>query len=224
VRLCIAWFGLAVLACVPVDAGADLVHLRGGRTLSVRTHRVEGDRIVLELRAGGEIVCAADLVERIAADEVPYPEPVSEAPASPSAIPAAEQGATRPFADLIGPLALRHGIDPALVHAVVAVESNYEPAARSPRGAMGLMQLMPATARQYGLADAYEPAANLDAGIRHLRALLDRYELRLALAAYNAGEAAVRRHGGVPPFGETRSYVSRVLGKVGLSSGLGRRD
>jgi soluble lytic murein transglycosylase-like protein len=79
---------------------------------------------------------------------------------------------------------------------------------------MGLMQLMPATARQYSVTDPYEPAANLEAGIRHLRSLLDRYDIRLALAAYNAGEATVQRHGGLPPYPETRAYVDRVLRRL----------
>ena len=76
---------------------------------------------------------------------------------------------------------------------------------------MGLMQLMPGTARQYAVADPYEPRSNLEAGIRYLRELLDRFDLPLALAAYNAGEAAVRRFGGIPPYPETRHYVERVM-------------
>lgn len=216
--------GLAVtIGLGASEARADLVYLQGGgRPLSVRSHRVEGDRVVLSLRSGGEIVCAADLIERITADEVPYPEPGQDAPDSAPAVePAADS--SRPFSQLIAPLAAQHGVDPALVHAVVAVESNYQPTARSRKGAMGLMQLMPETARQYGVADAYEPAANLDAGIRHLRSLLDRYDVGLALAAYNAGEATVRRYGGVPPFGETRAYVSRVLTRAGLPVRAPRR-
>jgi len=78
------------------------------------------------------------------------------------------------------------------------------------------MQLMPATARRYAVDDPYDPGKNLDAGIRHLRDLLDRYEVSLALAAYNAGEGAVLRYGGVPPFPETRDYVARVLRRAGL--------
>ena len=140
-------------------------------------------------------------------DPEPEPEPSAEAVARPPA-------STR-FAELIEPLAVQHGVHPGLVRAVVEVESNYEPAARSRKGAMGLMQLMPATARRYALANPYDPRGNLDAGIRHLRSLLDRYDLRLALAAYNAGEGAVRRYGGVPPFAETRGYVSRVLQRAG---------
>ena len=78
---------------------------------------------------------------------------------------------------------------------------------------MGLMQLMPATARQYAVADPYDPQANIEAGIRHLKSLLDRFDVPLALAAYNAGEGTVRRYGGMPPYRETRSYVSRILSR-----------
>jgi soluble lytic murein transglycosylase len=116
-----------------------------------------------------------------------------------------------PYGDLIDTTAARHGVDARLVRAIVEVESSYRPEARSPRGAMGLMQLMPPTAREYRLRDPYDPESNLEAGVRHLRSLLDRFEVSLALAAYNAGEGAVRRFGGIPPFPETRAYVRRVL-------------
>jgi len=114
---------------------------------------------------------------------------------------------------MIGELARRHGISPALVKAVVTVESDFDPKAVSAKGARGLMQLMPGTAADLGVDDVYDPRGNLDGGIRHLRGLLDRYDgdVRLALAAYNAGEEAVRRHGGVPPYAETREYVRKVL-------------
>lgn len=207
---------VAALAGPPI-AGAELVYLQGGRTLSVKAHRVEGDRVVLVLRSGGEIVCDAALVERVAPDEVPYVEPVQ--PVVPLSVVTPLAGALtgeRPFDELIEPLAARHGVSVDLVHAVIQVESNYRASARSPKGAMGLMQLMPATARQYGVGDAYAPAENVEAGIRHLRSLLERFDVPLALAAYNAGEAAIRRYGGIPPYPETRSYVARVLARAGL--------
>ena len=211
-RSAVAWaLALGVVSGVPSTARAELVYFAGGRTLSVREFRYEGDQIVLALRAGGSLACDAALVEAITPDEVPYPEPEPE----PSAEAVARPPASTRFAELIEPLAVQHGVHPGLVRAVVEVESNYEPAARSRKGAMGLMQLMPATARRYALANPYDPRGNLDAGIRHLRSLLDRYDLRLALAAYNAGEGAVRRYGGVPPFAETRGYVSRVLQRAG---------
>lgn len=115
---------------------------------------------------------------------------------------------------LIGEAARHARLDPALIEAVVRVESGFDAAARSPKGAQGLMQLMPATARRYGVHDPYDPAQNLLGGARYLRDLLDRFAtLPLALAAYNAGEGAVERHGNaIPPYAETVAYVPRVLG------------
>jgi soluble lytic murein transglycosylase-like protein len=104
-------------------------------------------------------------------------------------------------------------LEPALVHAVVSVESRYNPRAVSRKGASGLMQLMPETARRYGVADVFDPAQNLRAGARYLRDLLRMFDndLKLALAAYNAGENAVARHGRIPPYRETLAYVPKVL-------------
>ena len=101
------------------------------------------------------------------------------------------------------------------MRAVVGVESGFQPQAVSPKGAQGLMQLMPATARDLGVADPFDPAANLDGGSRYLSSLVARYDgdLTKALAAYNAGMGAVARHGGVPPYTETRNYVRKVLGR-----------
>jgi soluble lytic murein transglycosylase-like protein len=106
----------------------------------------------------------------------------------------------------------RHQVDPALVRAVIQTESAWNPQAVSPKGAQGLMQLMPATADQHGVNDAFDPRQNVNAGVRHLRMLLEKYsgDLDLALAAYNAGEGAVRRAGGVPNYAETRTYVQKV--------------
>ena len=107
----------------------------------------------------------------------------------------------------------RHGVDPLLVHAVVRAESGYDPNAVSRKGAAGLMQLMPETARRYGVTNRFDPAANLDAGVRYLRDLLSVFDgnVALALAAYNAGERSVLRAGGrVPDYRETAEYVRRV--------------
>ncbi len=117
------------------------------------------------------------------------------------------------FDRLIRQVAEEHKIEFALVKAVMHVESGFNPYARSHKGALGLMQVMPATARRYGIDDIYDPVQNVVAGVKHLRYLLemfnDRY--RLALAAYNAGENAVRRHRGVPPYPETQAYVRKVM-------------
>jgi soluble lytic murein transglycosylase-like protein len=120
---------------------------------------------------------------------------------------------SRPFETLILEHARNQGVRPDLVRAVMQVESAFNPRARSPKGALGLMQLMPATARQYGVVNAFDPEENVRAGVSYLRALLDRYENdeTLALAAYNAGPNAVDRHGqAVPPYRETRNYVAQI--------------
>lgn len=133
---------------------------------------------------------------------------------------AAERAERRFLEDLphgvsIGAAAERHRLDPLLVAAVVKVESRFSPRAVSPRGAVGLMQVLPATAARYGRVDLHDPHENLDAGCRYLASLLDLHDgdLSLALAAYNAGPAVVARYGGIPPFRETRRYVARVMGR-----------
>jgi soluble lytic murein transglycosylase-like protein len=126
----------------------------------------------------------------------------------------------RRYLSLVHEHASRHALRPELVLAVIQVESGFDPAARSPKGAMGLMQLMPATARELGVRDPYDPVENVSAGTRYLRQLLDRYsgDETLALAAYNAGEGAVERYGRqVPPYRETQDYVRKV-GSVATAS------
>ena len=122
-------------------------------------------------------------------------------------------GSPTRYDDLILSAAERYGVDPALVRAVVKAESDFNETARSRKGAQGLMQLMPETARLHNVANVYDPEENIEGGVQHLRLLLDRYrgDLKLALAAYNAGVQAVEKHGGIPPFAETKEYVRRVL-------------
>jgi soluble lytic murein transglycosylase len=113
---------------------------------------------------------------------------------------------------LIGLAARQHRVPPALVKAVIAAESKFDPRAVSRKGARGLMQLMPATAQSLGVTDPLRPDENVDGGVRYLRSMIKRYgDLPRALAAYNAGPEAVDRFGGIPPYPETRDYVKRVL-------------
>lgn len=131
---------------------------------------------------------------------------------------------SRAFDDIIEEHATRGGVRKDLVKAVIQVESAFNPRAVSTKGAMGLMQLMPATARQLGVANAFDPDQNIRGGVAYLRQLLDRYDgsETLALAAYNAGPGAVDRHGqAIPPYRETRDYVSRVNGIAGQRGSSG---
>lgn len=201
----------AVLTAAP--AAGEIIVLSSGRTLSVKGHRYQGDSIILTLRTGGEVTCDKSIVEKVLPDEVPYPEPVTATDTEPVA--SGQTLHSTPYGEIIAAVSEAHGVDPMLVKALIQVESNYQPRARSPKGAMGLMQLMPSTAREYKLRNPFDPKANIEAGIKHLKGLIDRFGVELALAAYNAGEGAVQKFNGVPPYRETRNYVSRILSLAG---------
>ncbi len=114
---------------------------------------------------------------------------------------------------VVAPIAQKYGFDTELILRIIEAESGGNPNAISPKGALGLMQLMPATARALGISNPFDPVQNIEGGVRYLRHLLDRFgDLRLALAAYNAGPGNVQRYGGVPPFPETQRYLARILG------------
>jgi soluble lytic murein transglycosylase-like protein len=189
---------LVLLAALAGPARAEIAVLANGQTLKLDGHREEESDLVLVLRGGGELRVVSATVRGFVPDEV-----MEEIVA-----PAGED-----LRALAVAVARRHGVDPELVLAVVAVESAFQPKAVSPKGAQGLMQLMPRTASSLGVDDAFDPAANLDGGTRYLGSLLTLYggDLQRALAAYNAGAGAVARHGGVPPYRETRDYVRKVI-------------
>lgn len=196
-------FALVALAG---PAQAEIAVLHNGLTMKVVGRRAEGDLLFLQLKEGGEVGVPANAVRGFVPDEVVEevlaPVAAAEAPVEPGDLRALAAAAAR-----------RHGLDEGLVLAVVGVESAFRPDAVSPKGAQGLMQLMPGTARELGVKDALDPAQNLDGGSRHLKGLVARYDgdLEKALAAYNAGAGAVARHGGIPPYRETRDYVKKVL-------------
>ena len=159
---------------------------------------------------------------RLDAGAVTYAVP--NAPAFRSIRPAESSAVRERFEPLVREHAARQSLRPDLVRAVIQVESGFNPRATSPKGAMGLMQLMPATARELGVRDAYDPADNIRGGTTYLRQLLDRYEgnEELALAAYNAGSGAVDRYGRqVPPYQETQDYVLKVGSAAEVTRGSG---
>ena len=205
-------------------ASAEIVYMTSGGTLSVKGHSTNADTVTLTLRSGGTVTCDKTLIEKIVPDEVPHPDPLPpsslQMPVA-KAQPSFERGTLlreTTYGELISAAADTYGVDPILVQALIQVESNYQPRARSSKGAMGLMQLMPSVAREYKVKNAYDPASNIDAGVRKLKSLIDSMQgdLKLALAAYNAGEAAVSRFGGVPPYRETQNYVSKILAIAGI--------
>jgi soluble lytic murein transglycosylase-like protein len=188
-----------LLTALGASARAEIAVLSSGLTLKLEGHRVEDGLVILSLKGGGEMGVPPEVVRGFVPDEV-----IEEVTLPPGG------GDLR---ELAAAAARRHGLEPGLVMAVVSVESGFRPEAVSPKGARGLMQLMPKTAEALGVEDAFDPAQNLDGGARHLGELLTAYggDLTRALAAYNAGEGAVLRHGGVPPYRETRAYVRKVL-------------
>jgi len=132
---------------------------------------------------------------------------------APSQVPSSSSDSPSAYVDIINSACNRHGVDPALVHAIVKVESDFNPYAMSRKGAMGLMQLMPQTAAEMKVGNSFNPHDNIDGGVKYVRYLIDRYEgnLSLALAAYNSGETAVKKWGTIPPYRETQNYVQRIL-------------
>ena len=187
---------LALLAAPALRA--EYVVLRSGQRLAVTSYQLMGDRYHLQV-AGGSLEIPAEEVVAIEPEEVFTP-----APAKPNVKP--------PFRELVEAAAARYSVDADLITSVIAVESNFDPKAKSRRDARGLMQLLPETAARLGVKDIYDPKENIDAGTRYLRDLLQKYgnNLVLALAAYNAGPERVQQYGRVPPFAETISYVRRV--------------
>jgi soluble lytic murein transglycosylase-like protein len=197
------------LAFTPYAAASEVAVLDNGMRFQVQRVERDGSRVILYTSGGGQIEIAAARMSSI--EHVEDPPPQVDPPP-----PAAPQTAEKSVRELVTDAAVRYGLPPELVHGVAQAESAYRASAVSPKGAIGIMQLMPATARQLD-ADPLDPTQNIDAGTRLLRELLLRHEgeqngVRRALAAYNAGEGAVTRYGGVPPYRETQGYVERVIG------------
>jgi hypothetical protein len=199
---------LAAAALVaPGIARADYAVLRSGARLHITGYERDGERVRLAVDGGTVSVAADDLVA------VEPEEHFAPVPVMPMDTPG-------PFGNLIHAAAQKHGVDESLIKQVIAVESNFNPLAVSRRQAQGLMQLLPTTAALYSVANIFDPAQNIDAGTHYLKDLLARYrgDLRLALAAYNAGPEMVERYGGVPPFPETQKYVRLITAHMNIST------
>lgn len=202
------------LAAAPVPAvAADALH----RTVEIPRN------VALTVRAdtrSGKLVRAALVSPKRVVSRAVAPKTVAPRVVTPAA-PASEK---IDLGALIETTAAAHGVDPLLVHSVIEVESNYNPVAVSPKGAEGLMQLIPSTARRFGVANSFNAAENIDAGVRYLKYLQDLFgDSRLALAAYNAGEGAVLKYRDIPPFRETERYVYRVGKKYGEAKRASQR-
>ena len=144
-------------------------------------------------------------------------QPVSRQRVAETAVLAPPAGIDTAIDGAVERIAAQHSLPPQLIHSVIKVESNYNPFAVSSKGARGLMQLIPSTARRFGVSDSFNPLENIQGGAKYLKYLLDLYNgnYPLALAAYNAGEGAVAKYGGVPPYAETRNYLVRVQKQLG---------
>jgi len=202
------------VVCVSTSAKAETAFFDNGSSISVKSHRIDGDSVVLTLRNGGEMVSSTSSVIRFGPDEVPYVDPTVPVSAPMPVLPS-KPVSVMPYGDIVDRMAAAYSVPANLVHAVIQVESGYDERAVSRTGAKGLMQLMPETARRFNVNDPFDARQNIEGGVRYLRQLLDQFPLKLAVAAYNAGESAVRRFRGVPPYAETRGYVARVLRLAG---------
>ncbi len=191
------WLILSLVFVCAAPAHAEYAVLRNGQRLHITGWERTADGYLLHIPGGRVAVAATDVLAIEPEDTFG---------------PAAEELPRTPFDTHIRAAARKHGVEEKLISSVIAVESNFDPRAVSRKNARGLMQLMPETARRFGVTDVFDPAQNIDAGTRYLRELLDRYagDLALALAAYNAGPDRVTQYRGVPPFSETRAYVRRV--------------
>jgi len=204
-------FGAILLAAATTvvaapAARADYAVLRTGMRLHITGYVVQGDRVELTVPGGTVEISASELIDVEPQDQFPAPPPAN-----------VDFGVR--YANLIHAAAQKHGVDAKLVAEVIAVESNFNAKAVSRKHALGLMQLLRETAERYAVADIFDPAQNIDAGTHYLSDLLARYRgnVRLALAAYNAGPEIVDRYGGVPPFPETQNYVREITSKLAIS-------
>lgn len=215
VKRLVVIFSLLVLSAA--NATAEIAIFTGGRTMKIESYVAGEETIELVMGSGGKVIVPLSRIDRIIDDEVEVPV---EAMSAASAFPQRSwrfQETSLPFYgsrfdSTIVEAARKFDVDAALVAAIIKVESDYQPRVVSHKGARGLMQLMPATARRFGVTNSFDPVANIYGGTRYLRWLLEHFEGNIdhVVAAYNAGETNVARYQGIPPFRETVRYVEKV--------------
>ncbi len=206
-------------------ARADLIVLTDGGVIKVDAYRAKGNNVVLTLPGGGQMTVSIELIDRAIPDEIVAKEKDPPWPKPPAGFTLGfapgHQRPDTPYADGIWSAARDNDLNPAILAAVAAVESRFDARAVSNKGARGLLQVMPSTGIRLGVKprQLFDPRTNLEIGARYLRELADRYsgDLALMLAAYNAGEGAVQKFGGIPPYRETLDYLRRVYARLGLT-------
>jgi soluble lytic murein transglycosylase-like protein len=210
--LLLLWVGFGILFANP-SVASEVVVLKNGRSLSAKSHELIGDRMVLLLEGDDRLEIDSQWVESIVAEDS---KPLGADQPSRTQAPTKSRNYSQgEITQIIKTAAEKNHLKEGLLSSMIRVESNFDPRARSTRGAQGLMQLMPDTVALYGVKDSLDAKENVEAGARYLKDLLQQFnqDLVLALAAYNAGPSVVISYQGVPPFPETQTYIRRVLGR-----------
>src|SRR5215472_14141502 len=204
-RICFILSGMASLA---LGLGSGVFGA------SVESSPARTTTVVRADAGSGRLVRGTVIASRVVPEKV-----IPSAAPPPPAAPKASSDPSLTVNKLVANIARKHDLEPSLVDSVIRVESGYNPNAVSPAGAMGLMQLIPSTARRFGVNDTFHPQQNIEGGVRYLKYLMELYhgDERLALAAYNAGEGAVAKYKGIPPYAETQNYVYQVGKRLGQS-------
>jgi hypothetical protein len=218
-RLAVFLPGLCGLLLGAASARGELIVFEDGRIVKASGYVLHAEELEVSLPGGGSYRVDLARVDRIVDDEVVVESVIVEdtrpagGPYDLSYKPGRGPLFATAYDDIIDAAAKKYDIDASMVSALIRAESNYQPRAVSRKGARGLMQLMPATARRLSVARPFDAASNVGGGVRYLRELVDRFghQPELVLAAYNAGEGAVQTYGGVPPYRETVAYVGRIL-------------
>lgn len=201
---------IAILLIFTSVTSADVMVLNTGKKIRIKSFTlVEGGKLEVLISDRSEMVIPVEWVREIRDEPDPPPAPVVAQTPEISSEPTIDFA----FVDHVRSASEKYNLDWKLITAVMKVESNFNPRAVSRKGALGLMQLMPDTAKLYSVKNPYDPLQNIDAGVKHLKKLMKRYnnKLELVLAAYNSGEKTVDRYQGIPPYTETQQYVKKVL-------------